>query len=173
VFSRKIVYIERAFLSLFCYKTIMMNVILTQDVVKLGRKHEAVRVKPGFALNYLLPQKLAIPATPKRLVSAEKKLAEILVQKERIIEKAEEIKKQLEALKSIKLKAKTTDKETLYGSISEKEIGEEIENQISVRLEKKHIKMSEHIKKIGKYKVAIRLAEGIAADIEVDVEAVK
>ncbi len=150
-----------------------MQVILTEDIKKLGRKHEAVVVRPGYALNFLIPQGKAMPATPGRLEKAEKLLEEILIQKERIQEKAAEVKDLVEKLGKVSFEAKVSDNDTLYGSISEKEIIEEVEEQINVRLESKHVRMPEHIKKTGEYKCLIVLGEGVEAELMVEVKAAK
>jgi large subunit ribosomal protein L9 len=154
----------------FNYKN-MMELILQEDIKGLGRKFEIVKVRPGYAMNFLLPKSKAVVATAGKKATAEAKLAEVLIQKERIAEKAQEIKAQLQGLGKLVLQAKTASKDTLYGSVTEREIAEKIEELINVRLEKKHIRLSEALKKVGEYSVKIRLAEGVELDLIVEIQA--
>ncbi len=150
---------------------IMMQVILTQDVPKLGRKDEAVKVRDGYAVNFLLPNEMAVCASPKRLEAAKKRLDEVLIQKERITEKAEEIKKMVDELKQISVAKRVGEKDTLYASVSEKDVIEKVEEAINVRLEAKNVHFPEVLKKLGTGNVVLRLAEGVTADLEVNVVA--
>lgn len=150
-----------------------MQVVLTQDVPKLGRKYEVVNVKPGFAHNWLFMKGFAMPATPKRIVQANKKLDAILIRKEQIQEKAADIKKTVEELGTIVIAAKITDKGNLYAAVAERDIIQKVEEKLNVRLEKKHVKFVEPIKEVGAHKVVLRLAEGITADLNVEVEPLK
>jgi large subunit ribosomal protein L9 len=146
-----------------------MQVILTKNVEKLGRKGDVKNVKDGYYMNFLGPRKLAMVANPKLLKWAEKLRNKAVKEKEQINEQAAEIKKQLEEMTLI-LEAKTTDKDTLYGSIGEKEIIVELEKQAKIKLKKKQIVMDEHIKKVGKHKVKVNLTDDVQVDVKVEVK---
>jgi large subunit ribosomal protein L9 len=147
-----------------------MKVILLQKVPSLGRKHQLCSVANGYALNYLLPNKLAIPATKDTINRAEKLKEQEVMRKEEIIENAVSIKEKING-KVFVLVEKVTEKGTLYGSIGEKEIMELILNQAKIELDKNSIKMNSHIKDLGEHQVTIKLKEKIEAVVTIKVEA--
>ena len=146
-----------------------MEIILTQNVDKLGRKGEVKTVKDGYYMNFLAPRGLAKAATPKLLAWAEKMREQAIKEKEQIAEEAGEIKKTLEKL-TIKLEEKTTDKDTLYGSIGEKELVKALEDQAKLKLKKKQLEM-EPIKTVGSHKVNVKLTDDVVAELTVEVKA--
>jgi large subunit ribosomal protein L9 len=145
-----------------------MEIVLTKNVEKLGRKGEIKDVKPGYFMNFLAPQGMALKATPARVEWAEKMQEQRVKEKEEITKQAKEIKEKLEETK-ITFDEKTTDKGTLYGSIGEKEIQKQIEDQAKIKLEKKQIKMPEPIKTTGSHKVAVQLTDVVSVDVTVEV----
>lgn len=146
-----------------------MQVILTKNVEKLGKKGQVKSVKDGYYRNFLSPRKLAKASTPKLLEWATKLREQAVKEKEEITKHAVEIKKQLEGL-TITFKEKTTDKDTLYGSIGEKELVKALEDQGKVKLDKKQIEMKEHIKSVGEHKVTVKLTDDVHVDIKVEVK---
>lgn len=148
-----------------------MQVILKQNVPALGKKGEVKNVKEGYFQNYLQPKGLAEVATAAKIKEAEGALKRQVVEKGRITEQAEEIQKKLKGLK-ITLKAKSKG-DKLYGSITEKEILDAIEQKINVRLEKQHLALSEHIKVAGTYEVPVNIAEGVSAKITLEIKGEK
>jgi large subunit ribosomal protein L9 len=147
-----------------------MQVLLTQNVAKLGRKGDIKNVKSGYYRNFLFPRGFATLPTPALLKWAEEIRKKIMKEREEIVKQATMIKQQLEE-KPYEIKVKTTDKDTLYGSIGEKEIVELLAKEASVKLDKKQIELKENIKKVGKYKVNIELSEEVKATIILDVAA--
>lgn len=147
-----------------------MEVILTRNVDKVGKRGDVMTVKSGYYRNYLSPNGLAFVATPARLKWAEKIQSESVKAKDEIAKKAEEYKKTLEGM-TLTFEAKTTDKDTLYGSIGEKELVAELEKQAKISLDKKQIEMKEHIKSVGKHTVEVKLTDNITAELKVDVKA--
>ena len=144
-----------------------MQVVFTKDLKSVARKGEVKAVKDGYFRNFLLPRGLAVLATKSSVQEAEEHMKQVVIEKERIAEDAKEIKTKLKGLKlSLTSKAKG---ETLYGSISEKEIINAIEDQIKVRLEKKHVDIKEAIKTVGSHEVNIKLADGVEAKVTVEV----
>ena len=148
-----------------------MQVILKQNVKSLGRKGELKNVKDGYYMNFLMPKQLAEPATPAKVKQAAEYRKRELVQHDRIKEQAGEIKSKLQGLK-ITLKAKAKG-DKLYGSITEKEILNALEEKLNVRLDKQHLLLSEHIKVVGTYEVPVRLVEGVEAKFILEVKAEK
>lgn len=147
-----------------------MEVILTRNVDKVGKRGDVKTVKDGYYRNFLSPKGLAFVATPARLKWAEGIQAESIKAKDEIAGKAEEYKKMLEGM-TLTFEAKTTDKDTLYGSIGEKELVAELEKQAKISLDKKQLVMKEHIKTVGTHKVVVKLAEKVTAELTVEVKA--
>lgn len=144
-----------------------MQVVFTKDVKNVARKGEVKAVKDGYFRNFLLPRGIAVMATKSSMHEAEELMKKVVIEKERIAEDAKEIKAKLKGLKlSLTSKAKG---ETLYGSITEKEIINAIEEQIKVRLEKKHVVIKEAIKTVGSHEVNIKLADGVETKVTVEV----
>lgn len=148
-----------------------MQVILKQNVPSLGKKGDLKNVKDGYYLNYLLPRNMAEIATGAKVKQAEEMRKREVVQHERIVEQAGEIKAKLKGLKIV-IKAKAKG-DKLYGSITEKEILSALEERLNVRLEKQHLLLSEHIKVAGMYEVPVRLAEGVEGKFTLEVKAEK
>lgn len=147
-----------------------MQVLLTQNVAKLGRKGDIKNVKNGYYRNFLFPRGFATLPSPALLKWAEEVRKKIMKEREEIIKQATAIKQQLEE-KPYEIKVKTTDKDTLYGSIGEKEIVELLAKEANIKLEKKQIELKENIKTVGKHNVNIELSEEVKAKIIIDVSA--
>lgn len=148
-----------------------MQVVLKQDIKSLGRKGEVKNVKDGYFQNFLLPKNLAEVATPGKIAEAEQMRKRQLIEKEKIGEQAQEITKKLKGLK-ITLKGKAKG-DKLYGSITEKEILDAIQEKINVRLEKHHLVLSEHIKVVGVYEIPVRLQEGMETKFTLEIKGEK
>lgn len=145
-----------------------MKVVLLQDVKGLGKKDSIVEVNDGYARNYLIPRKLAAPLTEgleKHI--REKKEAE-QKKKERELLVAKDLANKLEKSQVI-IKAKAGENGKLFGSITNKEIAEEIKKQLGIDIDKKKIELEDPIKQVGSYEVSIRLYQGILAKLKVHV----
>lgn len=143
-----------------------MEIILKQDIPKLGDKDEIVDVKNGYAINYLIPQGLAIRATKtaKKILAENKK--QQAHKEERYREEAIEI---AEKLKNVKLKigAKTSTKGKIFGSVTNIQIAEELEKQ-GINIDRKKIHFPT-VKEIGAYKATINLFKDIKSEIDFEV----
>ena len=144
-----------------------MKVILRETIDSLGIIGSEVKVADGYARNYLLPRGKAVEATPqnKKRMEHEKKKFELQIEKEISIAKdmAEEIKKI-----SCTIAAKVIEGENLYGSVTVRDIVAALSKQ-DVKVEKRMILLIEPIKKVGEYKVPIRIYKGIKPEITVNV----
>jgi len=145
-----------------------MKVILTKAVPKIGKKNEIIEVKSGYALNYLFPNKLAIPATKHAIKQAETSQAKQILKAEEIKENASDVKSKINN-KTYTISEKVTDKGHLYGSITEKEIVELLKKEEKIELDKLSIHM-EHIKELGDHRVTIKLANKTEAIVNIRVE---
>jgi len=147
-----------------------MEIILLQDIERLGSKDDIVKVKDGYAQNYLIPQKKAIVATE----TAKKILAENIKQRAhkeaRLKEAALEIAKKLENQKVI-IGAKTSSSGKIFGSVNTIQITEAI-NKKGFEIDRKQVILSEDsIKEIGNYTAKIKLHKEVFVEIEFEVVA--
>jgi|YelNatPaOPRAMG01_1025707.scaffolds.fasta_scaffold11865_2 large subunit ribosomal protein L9 len=142
-----------------------MKVILLKDIEKLGKTYDVVEVKDGFARNYLIPQKKAIPLTDKNLKYIEEQKKKILREKETEKKKACELAKKLEG-KSINVLMKVHDNDQLYGSVTAQKISEALEQE-GFKIDKKCIILDEPIKSLGVFDCLIRLHPEVETKIKV------
>lgn len=145
-----------------------MKVILMQDVKALGKKGELVEASDGYARNFLLPKKLAKQANAQAMneyKNAENsKNYKIATQKAQ----AESDKKTLEG-KVFKMTAKAGQAGKLFGSITSKQVAEEIKKQYNIDIDKRKVVLECDIKEFGTYKAEVKLYTGISAKIDVQV----
>lgn len=146
-----------------------MNVILRENVENLGTIGELVKVTAGYARNFLFPRSLAVIANEKNVAQVEhqkraltKKLAMVRAEKE-------EFKTKLEA-SSIVLRRKAGENNKLFGSITNQDVLEALV-QKGFAVERKQIELGGALKKLGSYKVPVRLMEGVVAELNVSVVA--
>ena len=145
-----------------------MKVILLQDIKALGKKGELVEASDGYARNYLLPKKLAKEANAQAMneyKNAENsKNFKIATQKAQ----AEQQKKMLEGKKFV-MTAKAGQGGRLFGSITAKQVAEEIKKQYNIVVDKRKVVLECDIKEFGTYKAEVKLYTGISANIDVQV----
>ncbi len=147
-----------------------MDIILIQDVNTLGSKHEIVKVKNGYARNFLIPQKVAIEASPSNL----KQLAERLkVQSKKEAAMLAEIKSVIAKLTEapVKLEAKTGTSGKIFGSITTVMVARAIREQKGYDIDRRKIHLLDDVKELGTYKAKIDFANGNEAEIELEVVA--
>ena len=147
-----------------------MEIILKQDVERLGSKDDLVKVKDGYARNYLIPQKKAIEAS----VSAKKVLAENIRQRAhkeaKLKNEAQKIADQL-VNKKITIGAKTSTLGKIFGSVNTIQLAEAI-NKKGFEIDRKQIMLPEdHIKEIGTYTAKIKLHKEVIIEVEFEVVA--
>jgi len=144
-----------------------MKLILTETIESLGIIGSEVTVADGYARNYLLPRKKAVPATPQNRKMLEKERAkfELQIAKEKGL--AEEMAKRLEGV-VCRVRAKVSEEDRLYGSVTTRDIADALASQ-DIKVEKRMIILSEPIKTIGTFKVPIRVYKGVKPEIVVEV----
>ncbi len=142
-----------------------MKVVLREDIQSLGKMGTIKEVKNGYANNYLIPHKLAYPATEQylKIFENEKKANEKRLLK--IKKESEELKTKIENL-SISITAKTGEEDKLYGSITTQDIIEKVKEQ-GLNLSKKQISLEEQIKKLGIYHIPVKLSSDVSASLKV------
>jgi large subunit ribosomal protein L9 len=147
-----------------------MKVILNQDVIGLGEEGDIKDVANGYARNYLLPKKLAVPNTHEYLVILEHKRAAIEKRKETKRLEAAGLKERLEA-EEIRFSVPAGENGKLFGSVSNVNVAVELEKK-GFQIEKKRIEIPEHaIRAVGTYKIRIRLYDKEEATVKLVVEA--
>ncbi len=144
-----------------------MEVILRQDVPKLGKAGDVVKVKDGFARNYLIPKGLAILANQKNIKALEKQRKIILAKAERERKKAQSLAEKLSGL-TLTFYRKVIEGDRIYGSITSQDIVKALAEQ-GITLEKRQVLLEEGIKKIGTFEVPLRISSEIEVKITVEV----
>jgi large subunit ribosomal protein L9 len=146
-----------------------MKIILKQDVDKLGKVGEIVKVAPGYGRNFLIPRKLAVPATDGNL-----KIMEIeqvaLARRDQRDKKAAEVVAREVAKLVVKLERKSGEGGTLYGSVTSIDIADYLITH-KIDIDKRKIQLDEPIKSVGEYQVPIRLHREVTVPIKVIVSA--
>lgn len=145
-----------------------MEIILIQDVDNLGGKNELVKVRNGYARNFLIPQGLAVEANPsnrkqldERLKVAKKKEDLMLAQINSVISKLQE--------SPLRIGAKTGTSGKIFGSVTSLQLSRAIRDQKGYEIDRKKINITEDVKELGTYKAAIDFGNGQSADVEFEV----
>ena len=143
-----------------------MQVILKQDVEKIGQRGDIVDVSRGYIRNFLVPRGLAEIATPSRLEEARREMAEAEEREQRIAERASEVAETLNK-SVITIEARTGEDERLFGSVTAANIVSAIERARSIRLDRRRIKLEEPIKSLGTHQVPIQVHGDVEASVKV------
>jgi len=142
-----------------------MEIILTTSVEGLGDRGDIVKVKSGYARNYLLPRKMALPATKamKKVMNEENKLQDIRGDKEKraIVEMAGKMKDI-----SVTIVVQAGEEDKLYGSVGEYDIARAITEQ-GYKVDHNMVKLEEHIKLLGVYTVSVQLHREVEVPVKV------
>ncbi len=144
-----------------------MEVILREDVEKLGHRGQVVKVAAGYARNFLLPKRLAVAATDsnKKIVEQERQAA--LRREAKESADAAELGKLVETV-TITIAQKAGENDQLFGSVTSKDIAEALEKQ-NYQIDRRKIQLADPIKTLGEFKVPIRLHRDVTVDVTVNV----
>src|ERR1700678_3906475 len=144
-----------------------MDVILREDIDKLGTRGQLVKVAPGYARNFLLPNKMAVAATEsnKKIVEQERQAH---LRREAKVEGEDKDLGQMLGKVSITISQKAGENDQLFGSVTSKDIAEALENQ-GYTIERRKIVLEEPIKTLGEFKVPVRLHREVTAEVTVHV----
>jgi len=146
-----------------------MEIILRETIDNLGRAGEVIKVADGYARNYLLPRKLAYPATPGNLKVIEFERQSLLRKEAKQKDDAEKLQKMLEQVE-ITIRRKVGEQDALYGSVTNSDVADELEKK-GFKIEKRKIHMEDHIKTTGEFSLPIRLFKDVTAHVKLKVEA--
>jgi len=145
-----------------------MQIILQEDVEKLGTRGEVVEVAPGYARNFLLPQKLGIEASPGNLKRLEK--IRVTLAKRTATEKdAAQQQAALLSQVTVKFARKAGENDQLFGSVTSADLADALHAQ-GFEIDKRRIQLDEPIKIIGEKTVGVKLVHGVSAEFKVVVE---
>ena len=145
-----------------------MQVILRQDVEKLGLRGEVVEVAAGFARNYLLPRRLAEPASAGRIAELEKLAAARARHEAQSFEQAQELSQRLEGVE-LRFDVPAGETGTLFGSVTATDIAERVWQDQRVRIDRRRLELPESIKRIGRYQVPVELFTDVTATLRLAV----
>jgi large subunit ribosomal protein L9 len=143
-----------------------MKVVLREDVEKLGLRGEVVDVARGYARNFLLPRKLAEPATPNRVAELEKVNARRALSEAQSFEQAQEIGQRL-GQAEIRFDVKAGETGVLFGSVTQTNLADAIWEKLKVRVDRRKIELAEPLKRIGRYQVPIELFADVTIETRV------
>ena len=145
----------------------MEELILRENIDHLGRRGEVVKVAAGYARNYLLPRKLALPVTAanRRQVERERVLAEQREAEER--QTAQALADRVAAVEC-EIARRVGEHDTLYGSVTNADIAEHLAAQ-ALEIDKRQVQLDEPIKQLGEYTVPVRIHRDVTANIRVRV----
>jgi large subunit ribosomal protein L9 len=146
-----------------------MELILREDIEKLGNRGEVVKVAAGYARNYLLPKRLAVVANAsnKKIVDQERDAH--LRREAKLESEAADLAKLLSGV-SVTIKQKAGEEGHLFGSVNPKDIAEALEKQ-NYTIDRRKIQLADPIKQVGEYKIPVKLHKDVTAEITVIVAA--
>ncbi len=145
-----------------------MEIILQEDVEKLGTRGQVVTVKEGYARNYLLPQKLAIPANASNMKRLEKMRA-AFAKKEATERESAQQQAALLASVTLKLSRKAGENDQLFGSVTTADIAEALKAQ-GYEIDKRKIQLNDPIKLVGEYPITLKLYRDVTATVTLTVD---
>jgi large subunit ribosomal protein L9 len=145
-----------------------MQIILQEDIDKLGHRGDVVTVKPGYARNFLLPRKLAIQATQGNMKALERIRTSLAKKTATELEAAQ---KQAAVLNgaAVRFARKTGEHDQLFGSVTSADVAEGLAAQ-GFKIDKRQVQLADSIKALGEYSVTIKVFRDVTAEVKVHVE---
>src|SRR5262245_8327281 len=145
-----------------------VQVILRDDVANLGKIGDVVRVKPGYARNFLIPRGLAVDANPKNLRVLEHQKRVIAAKAEREHKTAEAVARRVQGVK-LTVRARAGEEGRLFGSVTNMDI-ERLLAEKGVQVDRRRITLDEPIKQVGTYTITVQIGRAVRAAVELTVE---
>jgi large subunit ribosomal protein L9 len=144
-----------------------MEVILREDIEKLGNRGQVVSVAPGYARNFLLPKRLAVAATSANKKIVEQERQAHLKREAKVLGDAQELGKMMGGV-AVSISQKAGENDQLFGSVTSKDIAEAIARQ-GYNVERRQILLEDPIKQLGEYRVPVRLHRDVTIEVPVTV----
>ncbi len=145
-----------------------MEVILIQDVDKLGDKNDLVKVKPGYGRNFLIPQGLAMVASPSNKKAWEDLKRQDARREDKIMKELQTVVEKLKTA-TVKVGAKAGTNEKLFGTVTSLQLADAIKKQLSIPIDRKKIQMPEEVKTLGAFVAVIDLHKDLKVDLNFEV----
>ena len=146
-----------------------MEVLLLKDVEQLGQTGEIKRVADGYARNYLIPRGLATMATPGAIKQAELQRQKDARRQAKELDEAKVLAQELDG-RTVTFQARAGESDRLYGSITNANIAEALEEQVEQEVDRRKIELEEPLKELGTHAITVRLAPGAEAKVTVIIE---
>jgi large subunit ribosomal protein L9 len=146
-----------------------MKIILKEEVRDLGHPGDVVEVKEGYARNYLLPKKMAVPATPGYMRDLAKRIDAAKLREEREREDARGLAERLSATPITVLHRASEGSTRLHGSVTAQDIADAIRTALNTAVDRRAIDLRQPIRSLGDYQVNVKLVRGVTAPIRVRV----
>lgn len=146
-----------------------MEIILTENVEGLGKIGDLLKVKPGYARNYLVPRGLAVEANTRNIKEFEHHKREMERKRQRVLQTSEDLKARIEKI-TCAFALRASEEGKLFGSVTSAEIADKLAAS-GVEIDRKKIQLEEPIKTLGEHQVSVKLPAGISATIKVQVAA--
>lgn len=144
-----------------------MNVVLKEDILKLGKMGDVIRVRDGYARNYLLPRGLVLIANSKNVRSLEHEKRVIAARRDHVVKDAQSLSEKLTAL-ALTIPARIGEEGKLFGSVTNIHIEKALIEK-GFHVERRKIDLPQPIKAVGDYEVPVRLASDVVANVKVSV----
>ena len=145
-----------------------MQVILSKDVANLGNANDVVKVKPGYGRNYLIPQGLARIANKRNLANLDSVIQEQNAAAAEILAAAKAIESKLAGV-ILKIGAKAGTSGKIFGSVSNVQLAEAIQTQISETIDRRTITLLEEVKELGSYAAEVKLHDDVTVKLSFEV----
>jgi large subunit ribosomal protein L9 len=142
-----------------------MEIILVEDVSGVGQKGTVVNVKPGYARNYLLPRKLAIPAAANAANLYKELQRQRVMQEDKRVTAARLVAARLTGAE-VNIPAAANEEDTLFGSVTETDVADAL-TRSGHRVDKHQVQLADHIKQLGLYDVTVRIYGDVTANVKV------
>lgn len=143
-----------------------MKVILLETIKGVGKKDEIINSSDGYARNFLFPKKLAVEANAENMSKLKAKQDSNAYKKEQEKKQAEKLAETLKGI-LLKIAVKSGENGKIFGSITAKEIADQLKQQYKIEVDKKKIDLKEPIKTFGSFQVNIKLFEGVIATLKI------
>ena len=145
-----------------------MDIILLKDIEKLGEMHEVVSVKPGYARNFLIPQGFAITANASNVAKLDELKAKQEAEIQKHIDAANQVAAKMEG-QVLKIAAKSGTSVKIFGSVTNIQIMQALQDQLGVEVDRKDIEILEEVKNLGTYTAKITFHKKVVKDVTFEV----
>ena len=144
-----------------------MDIILREDIDKLGQRGDMVKVAAGYARNFLLPRNLAVAATESNKKIVEQQRQAHLRKDAKLVTEAQDLGKMMSAV-SVTIHQKAGENDQLFGSVTSNDVAVALE-KLGYTIDRKKVQLDEPIKTLGEFKVSVRLHRDVSVDVPVHV----